>query len=183
MKKDKFFVPGMLAMVLVLGLVFSGCATGGNDTDDDYEVWGKEQYYTTEADPWISDDDHFLTLVFTEAQLKFRYDSNDDGDFEDTDEYTYTYTITDFEGNDWWQRGNDMGGDYTRRVIADNETKTGSGTNTDLTNMKEFWVEPELGGNGKLDGNIYINGSTIVGANEETPHELISFFGRFRKKQ
>jgi hypothetical protein len=179
MKENKFFVQGMLAMVLALGLVFAGCATGpngggnglvatggdGSNYDDDdvigVQVWKKEQFYSTEANPW-TENDHSLTLVFTERQLTFRYDSNGDGDFEDAGEYTYTYTITNFGGNDW--RGKlgepSLEGDYEREITLKLETKTGSGTNVYLSNGKIFVVTPNLDDNGKIDGTMWLYIST-----------------------
>jgi hypothetical protein len=169
---------------LVLGvmLVFIGCATDGGKTpevnggggdelpsgggnhdviDGDNVigglVWKKEYFYS--ANPRISQDDHSLTLVFTETQLNFRYDSNGDGDFQDPGEYTYTYTITGFEGNDW-RGGDNEEGNYERRITVNNEIKTGSGTNTDLTGRTEFWVSPNLGDNGKIDGKIWVYAGT-----------------------
>ena len=41
MKENKFFVYGMLAMVLALGLAFTGCTTGGGEKDAlDGTTWG-----------------------------------------------------------------------------------------------------------------------------------------------
>jgi hypothetical protein len=159
MKKDKFSVSGMLAMVLALGLAFASCATGGGDPDDGYEVWKKEQFYSTEAKPWISQDDNSLMLVFTESQLKFRYDSNDDGDFEDAGEYTYTYTITDFGGNDWKGRLDFTAeGNYEREITVKDKTKAGLGTNAVLDGITiKFVVTPNLGDDGKIDGKIHIS--------------------------
>jgi hypothetical protein len=161
---------GMLVMVLALGLALVGCATDGGKTpvvnggeasgehpDGDGIigglVWKKEYFYSTEVKPWISQDNNSLLLVFTETQLKLRYDSNGDGDFEDAGEYTYTYTLTNFEGKDW-KGGDNEEGDYDRRIIVNNETKTGSGTNADLSNRTEFGVSPNLGDDGKIDGKI-----------------------------
>ena len=122
-------------------------------------VWKKEHFYSTGANPWTNDDNHSLTLVFTETQLSFRYDSNGDGDFEDAGEYTYTYTITGFGGNDW-SGGDNGGGNYEREITVNNEIKTGSGINTDLTGRAGFVVTPNLGGNGKIDGKIGVHAGT-----------------------
>jgi hypothetical protein len=178
MKKNKFSVLGML--VMLLGLALIGCTTdpgGGNrDADDGGDVigglvWKKEYFYSTNANPWINQDYPSLTLVFTETQLNFRYDSNGDGDFQDSGEYTYTYTITDFGGNDW-RGGDNEEGNYERRITVNNETKTGSGTNTDLAGRTEFWVSPNLGDDGKIDGKIWVYAGT-----EQNGKEL-GFFGK-----
>jgi hypothetical protein len=158
MKKNKFSVPGMLVMVLALGLALVGCETAPND-DDGKQVWKKEQFYSTDATPWISQDDPCLTLVFTATHLKFRYDSNDDGDFEDADEYTYTYTITNFGGNDWkGELGKpSIEGDYEREITVSLESKIGSVTNAALGDRTVFVVTPNLGDDGKIDGKIHIS--------------------------
>ena len=168
MKKDKLFVFGMSAMALVLGLDLAGCATGSgtkvnnvvNTVNDVNTViggllWQKQHFYATAANPWKSQQDKSLTLVFTETQLNFRYDSNGDGDFDDPGEYTYTYTITNFGGTDW-SGGANGGGNYERVITVNNETKTGAGTNAHLTGKTEFVVTPNLGGNGKIDGTIWL---------------------------
>jgi hypothetical protein len=176
MKKDSFLVLGMSVMVLALGFVFVGCVTnsGGERHDGDDPiggmVWKREHFYSTEAQPWKSRLDSSLTLVFTETQLKFRYDSNNDGDFDDAGEYTYTYTITAFGGNDWSKEGNNEVGDYYRKVSFNNVTKTGQGTSDDLASITEFWVGPNLGDNGKIDGQISISGKDGEGD--------LGFFGK-----
>ena len=159
MYKKNFFVLKIMVIFLVLNSAFVSCDTGDNgSTDDKHQSWKKEQFYSTEDNPWVGrGENSSLTLVFTQSQLKFRYDLNNDGDFEDSGEYTYTYTIIDFGGNDWMgEMGTTFEGDYERKITVSNETKTGTGTNANLSQRTEFWVSPNLGDNGKIDDTIFI---------------------------